>query len=111
MLGPDLAEQAVIFERSSAGNAGREVENAQAASLTAIAEYQPPKPFDGQWPAGWLEHRPEIGPGSKVEGIDMSVAEITDQQLIAELAEIRRRHGQAPGRIERSLRGESTDQI
>ncbi len=49
-------------------------------------------------------------PGDGIEGIDAAVAEIADQQILAELAEVGRRHGDAPGRIEHPAAGDAPDQ-
>src|SRR5262249_39065962 len=44
---------------------------------------------------------PRGGPGAGVEGVDQTVPLVGDQQVAAELAEVGRRQGQAPGRIQR----------
>src|SRR5262249_46312161 len=52
----------------------------------------------------------EGGTGDGIEGINASIAEIANQQIIAELAEIGGSQGQAPGRIERKTRNETLRQ-
>src|SRR6476659_3510143 len=42
--------------------------------------------------------------------MDAAMAEVADQEIDAELAEVVRRQGDAPRRVERSLRGHSSDE-
>src|SRR5579884_737197 len=44
--------------------------------------------------------------GVGVEGIDAPIAEVADEQIVAESAKIAGSQGQTPGRVERALRGE-----
>src|SRR5262245_34172427 len=47
----------------------------------------------------------------RVEGVDAAVAEIADEQLIAEAPEISGRERQPPGRVELTLRRDAAEQI
>ncbi len=50
-------------------------------------------------------------PGAGIEGIDETIAEITNQQVVAELAEIAGSESQTPGRVECALRSEATEEM
>ena len=91
-------------------DARREEERGLGAGGPAVAERQRPEPLDGDGVALGVGELAEEGAGAWVEGVDAPVAEVADQQGVAERAEPGRRRGQTPGGVQRALRGESAQE-
>src|SRR6266404_6517152 len=68
----------------------------------AGSESQGPQSVDRQRIPFGIDHLPVEAAARGVERVDASIAEIPDQQLAAELAEVYRRQRQAPRRVQRS---------
>src|SRR5471032_1957 len=66
----------------------------------AVTELQRPQAIDHQRRAGAVADGAQQLAGSDVKGVDLAVAEIAHQQIIAEGAEVGRRHRQAPWRVQ-----------
>src|SRR5580765_3730468 len=79
---------------------GREEQLAWVAIVPGLAELDCPEPFDAQRRAACGMQGPTVLVGPvrlQRERVDAAVAEIADEQLTTELAELVRRPGQAPG--------------
>ncbi len=76
--------------------------------VTAIAEGQRPKPLQG----GIAVKRAEKRPGHRVVGIDLAkkIAEVADQQVAAERAEIGWSQGDAPWGSKAAAGGGNADE-
>src|SRR5450830_1069365 len=70
----------------------------------AITELQRPQAIDHQRRARAVADGAQQFAGADVKGVDLAIAEITYQQIIAESAEVGRRHRQAPWRVQRTAR-------
>ena len=98
----DVAEQAVLFVFDSGG----EIEAVRQPGIrVAAAETKRPQAIDLQKTVGIVKPAHE-GIRCQIVGTDESVAEISHQKGVAQLAEIARRDRQSPWRIERSLGGD-----
>src|SRR5882757_4137794 len=78
----------------------REEEGIQRLVVDVVAERDAPDALLLDHRAIDLSQRADECTGRRVERTDGAVAEIADQQVIACTTEIRRRHGDAPGRIQ-----------
>src|SRR5438132_1187243 len=91
-------------------DAGGEEEGVPSASILAVAERQAPEPGDLDCLVVCVCEGAEEFPRVRIEGVDLAVAEVANQQVVAEFAKARRSHRQAPGRVELSVRDQATDQ-
>ena len=103
----NIPEEAVCFPIDT----GSEEEFVGWARGCIIAELQGPQAIDLYWSTCAFLKRAKGSAGSRIEDIDVPIAEITDQQIIAELAKVSRRQGQAPGGVEATTCNETTNQI
>ena len=69
----------------------------------AIAKLQSPQTIDHNWISSVTFKLTDTFAGFRVVSIDAPIAEIADQQIIAELAKIRGSERQAPGRVELAM--------
>src|SRR5260370_41559933 len=77
----------------------------------AVAKGDAPQAVDRyRLPVGRLELADEPA-GGQVIGVDPAVAEVADEQAVAELAKAGGRECHAPGRIERAARRDPPDQM
>src|SRR4030095_16278211 len=99
------AEQAV---RLVVG-AGGEEQRVGRAGVATVAEADAPQAVDFDRLMVGALHNAVLFPAvlALVERVDPAVAEVADQQIAAELAEVRRRHGKAPRGIQLALRGDA----
>src|SRR5262249_36615299 len=75
----------------------------------AVAELQRPETIDGERVTLRVhELAQEITAG--IEGIDAAIAEVSNQYVAGELAKIRRRLSQAPGRVEHAVGSKTANQ-
>src|SRR5262249_43221738 len=80
---------------------GAKVQNVLGTCLTVVAKSDTPQPVDDDGLSfGVLEVALRFE-GHRIEHVDASVTEIADQQHVAEPAEAGRRHGHAPGGVQR----------
>src|SRR5215470_8813288 len=83
----------------------------------SLAEGQRPEAIDRErWSVGGVQGAAGLklaltGEGCRVEGVDASVAEIADEEVIAEAPEIGGRECQSPRRVELTLRRDATEQL
>src|SRR5262249_52152772 len=83
----------------------------------AVAEGQRPKAIDRErWSVGGVQGAAGLelaltGEVCRVEGVDATVAEIADEQVIAEAPEISGRECQSPRRVELTLRRDAAEQV
>src|SRR5579863_8997698 len=80
------------------------------AGLRAAAEGQRPEFVDGDRLAIRAFELIDELAARRVD-IDAAVAEIADENVAAEMAEARRRHGETPRRVERTVLGKARQQI
>src|SRR5439155_12554230 len=85
----------------------REIQRAGAPGAGTVAKAQPPQVLDRDGPAPAVRELAEEAAGLWVEGVDVAVAFVADEQVPGELAETGRGQGQPPRRIERPLRDEA----
>src|SRR5207253_10073990 len=105
--GADQApDQSMLF----IADAGGEEEGVPSASILAVAERQAPEPGDLDCLVVCVCEGAEEFPRVRIEGVDLAVAEVANQQVVAEFAKARRSHRQAPGRVELTVRDQATDQ-
>src|SRR4030095_6500099 len=99
------AEQAV---RLVVG-AGGEEQRVGRAGVATVAEADAPQAVDFDRLMVSALHNAVLFPAvlALVERVDPAVAEVADQQIAAELAEVRRRHGKAPRGIQPAPRGDA----
>ena len=99
----DAADDAVAF---TIWPGAKEERRNKFAVNPGDVEIQGPQAIHHDGIAHGVGQGPEEGAGMGVEGIDDAVAEIADQQRVAELAEMFRRLDHAPGGIEGAVRHE-----
>src|SRR5438105_3667419 len=85
---------------------GREEQGIGRTGHETIAKLDAPQAIDHDGTVRGIPQRPDEMPGIQVICIDAAVAKIANQQVIAELAKVRRRQGQAPGGVELAARGQ-----
>jgi hypothetical protein len=71
------------------GQAGGEVQRVRGAGGAAIAELQPPQVRDGDRLAVGVFQLADETAAVRIEGVDVAIAEIADQQIVAERAKVR----------------------
>jgi len=115
MLGRGLASKLVRLEgaeqtvRLIVKPCGEE-QGVRAAGQTSIPERQSPQAVNRNRIAISVSELVAEDTTDRIKGIDPPVAEIADQHVMAERAEIGGSQGQAPGRVERPPRSEASDQ-
>src|SRR5436190_12901861 len=92
------------------GGAGREEQRVRRADH-AVAELQGPEAVDLELGAHLALERAEELAALRVEGVDLPVAEVADEQVTARGAEALRRLHDSPRGIERAARGEPAQQV
>src|SRR5215471_1879420 len=85
----DLAEQAVRLVVGASGE-----EQLVGLRRVPVAEPQPPQAVDDDRLAIGLPQLAGASAGGRVVDVDVPVAEVTDEQITAKLAEVRRREGE-----------------
>src|SRR6202140_4231180 len=106
-VGIQAAEQTVLL----AVRAGGEIKRIGRPSIAAVAEHDGPQPLDeDRLPLG-VAHLAKKPAAVRIEGVDMAVAEISDQDGAAQFTEITRRECHAPGRVELAMLSESLAQL
>src|SRR6266487_1243511 len=101
----NLAQQPVGFLLGP----GREDQLVRLGGV-AVAEPQAPQAIDGDRIAVRLPKLTEVITGDRVVGVDVTVAEVADEQRPAERAETLRCESEAPGRVQRATGDESADE-
>ena len=93
--------------------AGREEQRVRRAGGGAVAEADAPQPVDLDRPVVGALHDAVLLPAvlAIAERVDPAVPEVADQQVTAELAEVRRSYGQAPRRVELAGRRDPLDEV
>src|SRR2546430_14741111 len=76
-----------------------------------IAEAQAPQAIDRDTLPLTLGERTQEGTRVGIEGMDLAIAEIANDERMAKLAEVVRGQGQAPGRVEGSARGQLPQEL
>lgn len=92
-------------------DAGREVESVLISAIPSVAEQQRPKPGDLNVVALGVLQRSQQRAGRWVERVDVAVAEIAHQQRPREFPERGRRDGDAPRRVQWSVRYKVLQQV
>src|SRR6266702_8112042 len=103
----NLAEETMCFTI----NTSSEEECIGGTCGCSITELQGPQAIDHDGIAFLVSELTAKCTSIWIERIDVTIAEVTDQQVITELAEIIGSHGQAPGRVEFTTRNEATNQM
>ena len=75
------------------------------------AEAQTPQGFDRECSAGRILQRADERSCAGIEGVDMAIAQVADQQIAAEGAEARRRLDHRPRGVQRASGGETLDEV
>src|ERR1700752_1627059 len=96
----DLAEEPVGL----IVHPGREKQLVMLPGRPIIAEAQAPQAIDRDALPLTLGEGTQQGTRVGIEGIDLAIAEITDDERMAKLAEVTWGQGQPPGRVEGSAR-------
>ena len=76
---------------------------AQATVQVIASETQPPEAADRKRSAGRVQERAYQFSVDRIEGMDQTIAEVADQQAMAERTEIPRRQSNAPGSVQGSM--------
>src|SRR4051812_12892361 len=92
-----------------AARAGREVERSSGTGIGIVADRQTPQAVDRQRISIRIHKRLYENPGRGVVRVDPPIAEVTDQQGSADVAESGWRDRQSPGRIERALGNQAAE--
>ena len=100
MQGAKQAVERVVAGGQVRGQAGREVQRVLGAGGAAVAERQPPQVRDGDWLAARVFQLAGEMAVLGIEGVDGAVAEIADQQIVAEAAKVRGGHRYGPRLID-----------
>src|SRR5262249_19271077 len=80
---------------------GGEEQRVERARVASVAEGERPEAvLEERFVAPGLQHLAEERPGRDVVGRDLPAAELADQQVVAERAEVARRQREAPGRVQ-----------
>src|SRR5882724_8440293 len=103
----DLAEEPVCL----VVNPGREKQLVMLPCRAIIAEAQAPQAIDRDALPLTLGEGTQEVTGVGIEGIDLAIAEIADDEGLAELAEVVRGEGQAPGRVEGTARDQLPQEL
>src|ERR1700736_256268 len=107
----DRSEEAVLL----LADTGREVEGVggreRSAARAAVAEADPPQTIDLDRGAGLVPKASDEPPGPGAVGVDVSVAEVADQQGAAECPEVFGCEGKPPRRVQLSVLNEPAQQV
>ena len=87
----DTTEQSVILYIARAWSSGREIQRRCVSSATAVAKAQTPEPANRNVGATGILKSSEKFATARIKRINCPIAEIPDQQSVAEIAEISRR--------------------
>src|SRR5262252_8879004 len=101
----DLAEQAVRLAVRASGE-----EQFVGLRRVPVAEPQSPQAVDDDRLAIGLPQLAGPSAGVRVVDVDVTVAEVSNEQITAELAEVRRREGEPPRRVELAAAHQATNQ-
>src|SRR5450631_26139 len=93
----DLAIDSVSFVVRAGGE---KQFRGEATGRVLASEAQPPEPPDRYRRAILVEERALQFPANRIEGMDPTVAEVADQQAMAERTEVPRCLSNSPGRVE-----------
>src|SRR5215472_13477335 len=96
LLGRQAAEQTVGL----AIGAGRKVQCVDGSAIAAVAEPEGPQSVDNDRLRVRLAHLADKFAVVGIEGIDLTIAKISDPQRTAQFAEIGRCERHTPGRVE-----------
>ena len=77
-----------------------------SAAGSVAANTKAPQPVDDDCLPLGVAHLVDKLASSRIVGVDVTVTEVSNQQLIAECPEIRGREGHSPGRIELAMLNE-----
>src|SRR5262249_26771536 len=102
--GPEQAVLLVI-------RAGSEIHRIGLATIPAVADAEAPQPVDDDRLSAGIAQLVDELSGRSIVGVDMTVAEISDQQRACEWSEAGRRHGHAPGRIELAVLNQALQRL
>src|SRR5215470_3878317 len=108
----ERAEQPVRLVVRSGGKEQRRL----GSRVGIVTEGQSPQAVDLQWPPiRAVQHAAALVLAvaqriRRVVSVNAAVAEVADQQVVAELAETSRRYRQSPWGVERPARGDPADQ-
>ncbi len=89
---------------------GVEIEHVRAG-VQGAAESQCPQPVNGYGLVLWVPEMIEELARLRAEDIDLPIAEVADQDVVAKLAEVKGRLDYAPRRIEEAVRSKAPDQM
>src|SRR5690242_229645 len=90
---------------------GGEIENIFQSSHATIAEHNGPQSLNGNRASGGVRKLAQKGAGGGVESRNVAVAQITDQDIVAEGSEICGCESDAPGGIQFSFEGKALDEV
>ena len=93
---------------------GGEIQRRRRPGFVAVPESDAPEAVDHDWAAarvGQLTDRCEVPGGVLLEGMDVTVAEVPDEQVARELAESGRCPRQPPRRVEVACACDATEQM
>ena len=90
---------------------GIEVERAGIATPDAVAEGYGPESRDHNGATQLVIERAEESACRLIEGVDPAVAEVADEQRAGKRAEAGGRNRQTPGRIERAVGNQTTQEV
>src|SRR5499427_5652942 len=90
---------------------GGEEQGVRAARRKSIPECQAPQAVNRDRVVISAAELTEEPTGKSIEGVDATIAEITDQQCTTERAEIGGSESHAPGRVKRPVRSEAAAQV
>src|SRR5689334_3249530 len=93
------------------GQAGREVQRVGRTCGAAISEAQSPQVPDGDRPPVCVFQLAGEMAVRRIEGVDGAIAEIADQQVVAEATEVRRSHRYGPRLIEHAVADQALLQL
>jgi hypothetical protein len=84
------AKQPMVLDVARSGNAGSEEQIVRV-------EQQAPQPLDHDWISGCVGQRSEECSRARIENIDRAIAKVSEQQIVAELAEATGCQRETPG--------------
>ena len=101
--GVDAAVETVLLVFDTGG----EEERVGRLVLHAVAERDAPQSFDDYVLVVARAQSSEVCTDERVEGVDLAVTEVADEQQVAEAAEARGRERHAPRRVEGAVRDQA----
>jgi hypothetical protein len=87
-----------------------EIDFPGAAALSTVADRESPQSIDHDGGVGDVLKGTVGGERGEVEGIDLAIAEVADQQIAGDGSEARGRNRQTPWRIQWTLSGNSSEE-